>query len=118
MYQRHTIGKEGEEIAENYLKSLGYKILERNFLCKQGEIDIVALDKNEIVITEVKTRTGTKYGTPAEAVNLKKQKHLYNTARYYLYKRKLEDEFVRFDVIEVFINNSKATINHIKKAIL
>lgn len=118
MYQRHVTGKNGEEIAEDYLKRLGYKILERNFLCRQGEIDIVALDKNEIVITEVKTRTSTKYGTPAEAVGFKKQKHLYNTAKYYLYKRNLEEEFVRFDVIEVFIENEKATINHIKKAIV
>ena len=118
MYQRHVTGKNGEEIAENYLKSLGYEIIEKNFLCKQGEIDIVALDKNEIVITEVKTRTNNEYGTPAEAVDLKKQKHLYNAAKYYLYKRKLEKAFVRFDVIEVFIQNEKIIINHIKKAIL
>lgn len=118
MYQRHITGRNGEEIAENYLKNLGYKILERNFLCRQGEIDIVALDKNEIAITEVKTRTSTEYGTPAEAVDYKKQKHLYNTAKYYLYIRGLEKEFVRFDVIEVFIENGKVTINHIKKAIL
>ena len=50
MYERHVLGKDGEDIVETYLKNQGYKILERNFECRQGEIDIIALDKKELVV--------------------------------------------------------------------
>ena len=88
MYERHITGKIGEDIAIKYLQSKGYKIIERNFQCKQGEIDIVALDKQEIVIIEVKTRKCLEYGKPAEAVDENKRKHIYNAAEYYLYVKK------------------------------
>ena len=116
MYQKHIIGKIGEDISCEYLQSLGYKILERNFLCKQGEIDIIALDKKEIVFVEVKTRTNIKYGQPIDAVNIPKQKHIYNAVKYYTYIRNLENEFMRIDVIEIYIKNKKAKINYIKQA--
>ena len=118
MYKKHEIGKKGEKIAEKYLKEHGYKILEKNFLCLRGEIDIIALDKKEIVIIEVKTRTNNKYGAPAEAVDFRKQKHIYNAAEYYLYCTKRENECVRFDVIEIFMKESGIQVNHIKKVIL
>lgn len=118
MYALHRIGRQGEEIARNYLKKQGYKILERNFHCKQGEIDIIARDKKEIVIIEVKTRTSKSYGEAAEAVDIRKQKHIYHTAQYYLYKKKLEKEAVRIDVIEIYIEKAETRIHHIKKAIL
>ena len=111
------LGNEGEEEATKYLMKNGYKIIERNFLCKQGEIDIIAKDKNEIVFVEVKTRRSTKYGLPAEAVDENKQKHIYKAAEYYLYKNKLEKEYVRIDVIEIYYKNNSYKINHIKKAI-
>lgn len=117
MYKRHITGKLGEDIAVNFLENKGYKIIERNFECKQGEIDIIALDKNEIIFIEVKTRKCLEYGKPVEAVNETKRKHIYNAAKYYLYIRKLEKCFVRFDVIEVYIKNNKSYINHIKQII-
>ena len=116
MYERHITGKIGEDIAIKYLQSKGYKIIERNFQCKQGEIDIVALDKQEIVIIEVKTRKCLEYGKPAEAVDENKRKHIYKAAGYYLYIKKLEKHFIRIDVIEVYIKENKYYINHIKKA--
>ena len=61
MYERHVLGKRGEDEATKYLKNKGYKILERNFMCKQGEIDIIALDKDYIVFVEIKSRTNDKY---------------------------------------------------------
>ncbi len=118
MYEIHRVGKRGEEIAEKYLKKQRYKILDKNFRCKQGEIDIIALDKNEIVIIEIKTRTSDTFGKPIDAVNTKKQKHIYNAAKYYLYKNKLETKEIRIDVIEIYIEGKKIKINHIKKAIL
>ena len=117
MYINQEIGKLGEDIAVNYLKQKGYKILDRNFECRQGELDIIALDKKEIVFIEVKTRTSNRYGYPSEAVNKVKQKHMLQTIKYYLYIRNLNDKFVRIDVIEVHIRNNVYKVNHIKKAL-
>ncbi len=117
MYNNRELGKLGEDEAVKYVKSQGYNILCRNFECSQGEIDIIAQDKKEIVFIEVKTRTGYFYGQPAEAVTFFKLKHLKSTIKYYLYKNNLEDEFVRIDIIEVLVCNGKIIINHIKKAI-
>ena len=117
MYINQEIGKLGEDIAVNYLKQQGYKVLDRNFECRQGELDIIALDKNEIVFIEVKTRTSNRYGTPSEAVNKIKQKHMLKTIKYYLHIRNLSDEFVRIDVIEVYIKNNVYKVNHIKQAL-
>lgn len=117
MYKRHIIGKVGENLAVKYLEQIGYKVIERNFECRQGEIDIIALDKNEIIFIEVKTRTNIKFGSPIEAVNETKQKHLLKAVEYYLYSRNLENEFVRIDVIEMYLYNHKYKINHIKQII-
>ena len=117
MYLWHEIGKIGEDLATKYLENLGYSIIERNFVAKQGEIDIIAKDKKEIVFIEVKTRTNNLYGEPVEAVNEPKQKHLVNTANYYLYSRHLKNEFVRLDVIEVYLKDNTYKINHIKQII-
>ena len=116
MYERHETGRIGEDISVKYLEQIGYTIIERNFECNQGEIDIIAKDKNEIVFIEVKTRTSNKYGAPSEAVNKIKQKHMLQTIKYYLYIRNLSDEFIRVDVIEVYINNNVYKVNHIKQA--
>lgn len=117
MYYKQETGKSGEEIASEYLEQNGYIILERNFRCKQGEIDIIALDKEEIVFIEVKTRKNKHYGLASEAVNKQKKKHLMNSIKYYTYIRNLQDDFIRIDVIEIYIQNKKIKINHIKQAI-
>lgn len=116
MYIKKEIGNFGENIAEHYLKQKEYIILDRNFECRQGEIDLIALDKKEIVFIEVKTRTSNKYGTPSEAVNKIKQKHMLQTIKYYLYIRNLSEEFIRIDVIEVYIKDNEYKVNHIKQA--
>lgn len=117
MYIRHEIGKFGEDMAVKYLQQKGYKVIERNFESRQGEIDIIAIDKNELVFIEVKTRTNMKFGKPIEAVDKPKQKHLIKTVEYYLYSRHLEDEFIRIDVIEIYLYNNKYRVNHIKQII-
>lgn len=109
MYFKQEIGKKGEEFATEYLEEKGYQIIERNFKCKQGEIDIIAKEKNEYVFIEVKTRTNSSYGMPSEAVDEKKQKHIWDAAKYYLYSHHLEKQYVRFDVIEVYLNHLKQT---------
>jgi len=75
------------------------------------------MEQNELVFIEVKTRTNTNYGKPVEAVDTKKQKHLIKTVEYYLYARKLENEFVRIDVIEIYLYSHKYRVNHIKQII-
>ncbi len=115
MYIRHELGKNGEEAATEYLEKQGYEIIQRNFECRQGEIDIIAKDNEEYVFIEVKTRQTTKYGKPCEAVNERKQKHIWNATKYYLYLHKIENKPVRFDVIEVYKKKEKFYINHIKQ---
>ena len=117
MYIRHEIGKIGEDVAIKYLENLGYTIIERNFMAVQGEIDIIAKDNKELVFIEVKTRTNMLFGRPVEAVNLQKQKHLINTVKYYIHCKYLENEFIRIDVIEVYLYGNKCTLNHIKQII-
>lgn len=117
MYKRHITGKEGEDTAEKYLLKNGYEILERNFNCRQGEIDIIAKENDEIVFIEVKTRRNKKYGEPIEAVTHIKIKHLIRSIEYYLYIKDLEDSFIRIDVIEIYQSKYKTLLHHIKNAI-
>lgn len=116
MYFRQEIGRWGENLACQYLEENNYKIIERNFLCRQGEIDIIAKDitKNELVFIEIKTRSNLKYGNPADAVNKEKQKHMVEAIRYYLYKNHINNVPIRIDVIEVYIVQD-CKINHIKQ---
>ena len=114
---KKQFGNTGEDLATEYLEKQGYIIIERNFYCKQGEIDIIAKDKNEIVFIEVKSRTNLVFGLPSEAVTKQKIKHLFKTARYFLYKNKMVNEYIRFDVVEILIKNGKFNINHIKQII-
>ena len=111
------VGRFGEDEAVKYLEQKGYKILERNFSCKRGEIDIIALDNDEIVFIEIKARISLKYGLPSEAVTKNKLKHIYKTAEYYLYTRNLLNENTRIDVIEVYIKNKQVIINHLKQVV-
>lgn len=115
MYTNQEIGKFGEELATKYLRNSGYEIMDRNFSCKQGEIDIIACMNKEIIFTEVKTRTNLHYGRPSEAVTNVKQKHIKKAAEYYIYKNCLEYKYIRFDIIEVYILKDKYRINHIKQ---
>ena len=98
------IGKLGEDEAQKYLIKNGYKILECNYFCRFGEIDIVAMDQNCLVFVEVKTRTSNKYGNPENAVNYWKKKHILLSARCYIEQYRMKEYFARFDVVEVFAN--------------
>lgn len=115
---KKDIGNLGENIAENYLINRGYIILDRNFRCKTGEIDIIAKDGNYISFIEVKTRYGNLYGTPGESVNYLKQYRIYKTAQMYILKKRLNKFNFRFDVIEVILNhiNNDFSIKLIKDA--
>jgi putative endonuclease len=98
---RLSLGKKGEELAIERLKALQYKILERNFKCRLGEIDIIARDKSTLVFIEVKTRATKDFGGPAAAVHERKQRQLSRVALTYLNQKKLFHIPARFDVVAV-----------------
>lgn len=106
----------GEKIAQGFLLNKGYDILETNFYTKIGEIDIIAKKDKCIVFIEVKTRTSLKYGTPAMAVNSIKRKHIKSVAKTFLHLHRMNNSEIRFDVIEIFINEGKCEVNHIEGA--
>jgi putative endonuclease len=112
------IGALGEHISENHLKNLGYKILNKNFKCKCGEIDLIAMNNGYICFIEVKTRFGTSFGTPAESVISSKQHKIYKTAQVYILRENIIDFNFRFDVMEVILNNNNNdfSVNHIEDA--
>jgi len=111
------IGKYGEDKAVEYLQSLGNKVIERNYRCKYGEIDIIFYDNSskDLVFTEVKTRSNNKFGIPSEAVNSSKLAKIKNTVMFYLKETENYDIPHRIDVIEILINlkaNSKIRLRH------
>lgn len=95
------LGKEGEDQAAAYLKKQGYKILERNYTTRSGEIDIIALHQGEVVFVEVKTRTSDAYGAPELAVNSRKQGRMVKAALGYIKQKKLHQMPCRFDVVAI-----------------
>lgn len=113
------IGRRGETIAAKHLRKNGYRIRAKNFFSAHGEIDIVAENKEFLVIVEVKARKDSPenfaaYGLPSEAVTKKKQQHILYTTRLYLEKYPT-DKAIRFDVIEVYLGK-KARVHHIEAA--
>ena len=106
MYERHITGKEGESDAVKFLRKNDYEILETNFSCKQGEIDIIAKDtsSDEVVFVEVKTRLNRNYGDAIDAVDFKKQRHIIAAAKFYIYINNFENCFIRFDIITIYKN--------------
>ncbi len=115
-FHNKDIGRVGEERACNFLLNQGYWILSRNFNTTHGEIDIIARDNDEYVFVEVKTRLSSKFGKPAESINKEKIKHIIKASRFYIYVNHLENRFIRYDVIEVYIGEKNVLINHIKNA--
>lgn len=109
-------GEKGEDIAVRYLKDMGYRIVECNYRCPLGEIDIIAKDGKTIVFVEVKCRRSEKFGDPQLAVGKNKQKKLSKTSLYYLKDKGLYDQNARFDVVAVKILLSGTYIELIQNA--
>ncbi len=108
-------GQKGEDIAANFLKGKGYKILHRNYRTPLGEADIIICDNDILIFVEVKARTGNAFGEPFEAVDFRKQGKLKKIALYYLKVHKSERP-VRFDVVSIISRNGKDEIKHIMEA--
>lgn len=109
--QKIQEGREGEEIAANFLQKKGYKIIDKNFRCKIGEIDIIAIGSNKtLVFIEVKTRGSEEFGTPLEAINSRKLKSLIHVAQYYKLVHPKLPEQLRIDAISVKLSNDQKPI--------
>jgi putative endonuclease len=112
-------GALGEELAATFLVSRGYRILERNFRCKGGEVDIVARDPKDksLVFVEVKTRRGISYGVPQLAVTPFKQRQISKASLTWLSKNRLHDSNARFDVIAILLSDDgQHRVEHISNA--
>ncbi|MRR57027.1 MAG: YraN family protein [Deltaproteobacteria bacterium] len=114
--ENKTLGARGEEIALAFLKKHSYRIVETNYRCKCGEIDIIARDRAVLVFVEVKTRRTASYGPPQLSVTPFKQRQISKAALTWLAKNRLMDSCARFDVVGVFLREGLPVIEHIENA--
>jgi putative endonuclease len=110
------LGQEGERLAERYLRKKGYKLVERNYRCAVGELDLIVLDRRIVVFVEVKTRTGHGFGSPLEAVEFRKQRKMIQAAQFFLSAKGLQQREARFDVIGISWLGREPVVEHIENA--
>src|SRR4051812_22256366 len=117
MDRRSALGRAGEDEAERLYKRMGFEVLERNYRCSQGEIDLVARRGGLLVFCEVKTRRTDAFGLPAEAVGYVKQQRIKRLAGHWLATRRCRSSQIRFDVVSVLIpDGAGAEVTHIPDA--
>ncbi len=112
--RRLALGRSGEEAVVRRLERRGWVILERNWRCRLGEIDVIALDGDVLVFVEVKTRTSSMFGSPEEAVGRRKRAKLARVALSYVKSRGCGERALRFDVVAV----EGGTVRHIQDAFM
>jgi putative endonuclease len=112
------LGAHGEQIAAAYLTDLGLRIIDRNWRCREGELDLVARDGDALVFCEVKTRRGTGFGHPVEAVTAAKQRRLRLLAHRWLTAHDEHAPDLRFDVIGILVRPGRpASVTHLRGAL-
>lgn len=116
---RKEVGNLGESLAVEYLKNSGSNIIETNYRCPCGEIDIISQEGDCIVFTEVRTKTGSWFGTPEESVTNNKKKHLIDSAYTYLEEKDKQQADWRIDFIAIELdrNNKPSRIEQYKNAV-
>lgn len=114
MFWKKLLGLAGEDEAARFLKKNGYKIIERNYRCRYGEIDIIARQKDIWCFIEVKTIEKSASESPFETIGKKKLEHIENSAACYIAENKLGKEKIRFDGIGIRVNEGKSEIELIK----
>ena len=115
-YARQRLGIDGESMACEELERRGYTIVERRYRTRFGEIDVIANDRGTVVFVEVKTKTDSRFGDPAEAVTAQKQRRLVSMAEQYVAYNKLDSTPCRFDVVAVDVSVAPPTITVYKDA--
>lgn len=113
MAAKDVLGRTGEKLAGRWLERAGWEILDRNWRCRTGEIDLVALDGDDLVVVEVKTRRSLRLGHPAESVTARKLARLRVLAGLWLAEHEVRTAGVRVDVIAVWLpDDGAARIDH------
>ncbi len=115
-HRRLALGKSGEDLAVGRLQSLGYRVLERNYRCPLGEIDLVAEEDGCLVFVEIKTRRGGSLGEAKAAVDPRKQRRITLVAQHYLKTQNRIEQRSRFDVVAVSLNQGRERIEVIRAA--
>ena len=116
-FERLKTGKKGETLAEAFLEREGYRIIEKNYRTKCGEIDIIGLDKDCLAFIEVRTGNTERFASPEDSINKRKQNQIAKSALMYIKKKRLEDQDCRFDVVCVEgVNSGFPKIRLIKNA--
>jgi putative endonuclease len=104
--ERRRLGQRGEEMAAQRLASLGYEIVERNYRCRAGEIDLVTRRDGRWVFVEVRTRRGGRFGTPEESVTARKRAHMVASAQHYLLANAAADADWRIDAVAIVLTRA------------
>ncbi|MDO4540494.1 MAG: YraN family protein [Syntrophomonadaceae bacterium] len=113
---KQALGRQGEELAASYLQAQGYLILTRNYRCREGEIDIICEVGRTLVFVEVKTRRSLTFGSPEEAVTLRKQDTIRRVAMHWLREQQMYRRDLRFDVVSILLTGEEPKLSHIKNA--
>lgn len=116
MDARADLGRRGEDLAVLVLERKGWRILERNFRKREGEIDIVAAREGVLAFVEVKTRASRAFGSPAEAVTRRKQARIRSLALQFLAERRPGARAVRFDVVDIVCERDRFRVTHLEGA--
>ena len=114
---RRMLGRRGEDIAEDYLRAHGFRILARNVHLRHAEIDIVALDRDALCIVEVRMRANRAYGSALESVDRRKQRRLARAAAQLIATRPVpRHRVIRFDVIAIDCSHVPPIVDHVRDA--
>lgn len=118
MDKRAETGRRGELLAREYILGLGWQLVEANWRCRSGEIDIIARDGKDLVFVEVRTKTTDRFGTGAESVNWRKQKQVRTLAGVFLLgMRNQSDLRIRFDMISIYLRaGQEPLLQHLRNA--
>jgi putative endonuclease len=116
MHARTTLGRSGEDAAASLYEHRGYRVIERNYRVRDGEIDLVLRRGHELVFCEVKTRTSERWGEPSEAVRWAKQHRLRRLGAHWLQQRRPGAVDVRFDVASVIVRDGRAEVTLVTDA--
>jgi len=113
MAAKDELGRRGEDLAADYLRRQGLVVLSRNWRCRFGEVDLVATDRSQLVVCEVKTRSGTRFGVPAEAVTARKAARIRRVTQAWLAVNQVYWVEIRFDVLAVLAEPGRpVTVQH------
>jgi putative endonuclease len=114
---KDALGRRGEDLAVEYLQRRGFVVLSRNWRCRDGELDVVAVDQKRLVVCEIKTRSGTAFGEPAEAVTRNKAARIRRVTQAWLTEHQVRWCEIRFDVVAVLAPpGGPVTMQHYESA--